>query len=97
MTRKCSVAARFKQLTQIGFPKRFPIIQFPNLPLITAIAAGEISHLTHGQLHLATMLISYLAMLVWAYAEVVDGVNWFRLALGLAYLVITLVRLAHIL
>lgn len=95
MTDKLSVAARFKQLTQLSFPKHFPIIQFPNLPLIIAIAAGETSHVTHGWVHGVTAGVSYIAMIVWAYEEVVDGVNWFRLVLGLAYLAITIDRIAR--
>jgi len=29
----------FKRLTQLSFPRRFPIVQFPNLPLIVAFLA----------------------------------------------------------
>ena len=42
----------------------------------------------------ARKAVSYLAMAVWAYAELVDGVNWFRHLLGLAYVVSTAVHLA---
>ena len=40
--------------------------------------------------------ISYLAMTIWAYEEFVEGVNWFRHLLGFAYLVIMVVRVAHL-
>jgi hypothetical protein len=31
----------YRHLTQLSFPRRFPIVQFPNLPLIVAFLAGE--------------------------------------------------------
>jgi hypothetical protein len=34
-------------------------------------------------------------MTVWAYEELVHGVNWFRRLLGLAYMIIWVVRVAH--
>jgi hypothetical protein len=30
----------FKRLTELGFPRRFPIVQFPNLPLVVALLAA---------------------------------------------------------
>jgi hypothetical protein len=38
----------FMRLTRFGFPKRFPIIQFPNAPLVVAFIAGMIAGETHG-------------------------------------------------
>jgi hypothetical protein len=40
----------FKRLTNIGFPKRFPIIQFPNAPLIIAFIAGMVAGVPAVQL-----------------------------------------------
>jgi hypothetical protein len=31
----------YKRLTGLSFPRRFPIVQFPSLPLIVAVLAGE--------------------------------------------------------
>jgi hypothetical protein len=39
--------------------------------------------------------VSYLAMTVWAYEELVHGVNWFRRLLGLVYLIVMVMRVAH--
>jgi hypothetical protein len=39
--------------------------------------------------------VSYLALTIWAYEELVHGVNWFRHLLGLAYVIIVVVRVAH--
>jgi len=34
------VREAYKRLTEFSFPRRFPIVQFPNLPLIIAFLAG---------------------------------------------------------
>jgi hypothetical protein len=38
--------------------------------------------------------VSYLALAIWAYEELVHGVNWFRHLLGFAYVISTAVHLA---
>ena len=63
-------------------PRRFPIVQFPNPPLIATIVAGAIAYGTRGQTSLAARLVSRLALLVWSVEEIVDGANWFRRLLG---------------
>jgi hypothetical protein len=90
-----SLPAGFKRLAQLSFPRRFPIVQFPNLPLAVALVAGAIANLVNGAGHDYAMSVSYLALMVWAYEELVHGVNWFRRMLGLAFVVILVVRVAH--
>jgi hypothetical protein len=85
---------RYKQLTALSWPKRFPIVQFPNLPLTVAFLSGRVAQGLHGSGHAYAMAISYLAMTIWAYAELTDGVNWFRRLLGLGYVISTGVHLA---
>ena len=85
---------KFRRLTQIGFPRRFVILQFPNAPLIVAFVAGEIGKHTHGSSHAYASSVSYLALVIWAYLELVEGANWFRRLLGLAYVISTTVHLA---
>jgi hypothetical protein len=85
----------YKRLTALGFPRRFPIVQFPNLPLIVAFLAGEGAVLLHGEAHFYARSVEYLGATVWAYDEMVGGVNWFRHLLGSAVTVILIVRLAH--
>src|SRR6266480_1404566 len=82
----------YKRLTQLGFPRRFPIVQFPNLPLTIAVIAGEAGRFAHGAQHSYAASVSYLAMTIWAYEELAHGVNWFRHLLGLAFAVIMVVR-----
>ncbi len=85
---------RFRRLTELGFPRRFPIVQFPNAPLIIAFLAGQAAVHAHGSSHDYAASVSYSAMTVWAYEELVHGVNWFRHLLGLAYVVIVAMRVA---
>jgi hypothetical protein len=89
-----NVRLAFKRLTKLGFPRRFPIVQFPNLPLIVAFLASEAGKLLHGTEHTYAASVSYLAMTIWAYEELVHGVNWFRHLLGVAYAIIMIVRVA---
>jgi hypothetical protein len=85
----------FKRLTQLSFPRSYPIVQFPNAPLIVAFASGWLAHHTHGREHADAQAVSYLAMAIWAYLELFDGVNAFRRLLGLAYTISTVIHLAH--
>ncbi|MGI8507373.1 MAG: hypothetical protein ACR2MK_11345 [Solirubrobacteraceae bacterium] len=64
-------------------PRRFPIAQFPNPPLLAAMAAGAVARSANGDAARAVRVVSDLALLVWAYREVTDGANWFRRLLGL--------------
>ncbi len=89
------LSAGFKRLAQLGFPRRFPIVQFPNLPLAVALVAGAVASLVSGTAHDYATSVSYLALTIWAYEEIAHGVNWFRRVLGLAFVVILVVRVAH--
>ena len=84
----------FKRLTQLGWPRDFPIAQFPNAPLIIAFLAGAAAGRAHDPGHAYLAAISFLTMGVWAYEELVHGVNWFRHLLGLGYAISTVVHLA---
>jgi hypothetical protein len=84
----------FKRLTQIGWPQRFVIVQFPNAPLIIGLTAGEAGKHTHGSSHAYASSVAYLAMGIWAYLELVAGVNWFRRLLGLGYTIYIAAHLA---
>jgi hypothetical protein len=85
--------SKFKRLTQLSWPRDFPLVQFPNAPLIIAFIAGEVASHTHGSAHAGAQAISYLAIALWAYEELFHGVNWFRNLLGLTYVISTAVHL----
>jgi hypothetical protein len=80
-------------LTGFSFPRRFPIVQFPNLPLIVAVLAGTTGKFLDGSAHSCAASVSYLALAIWAYEELVHGVNWFRRLLGLGYVILQVVRI----
>jgi hypothetical protein len=61
------------------------------------MAAAAVARLTGGTLRRCAALLSRLALLVWAYEELVSGVNWFRRLLGAAVGARTLAALARLL
>jgi hypothetical protein len=84
----------FRRLTRLSFPRSYPIIQFPNAPLILAFVSGLVAQHSHGGEHADAQAVSYLSMAVWAYLELFEGVNTFRRLLGLAYTASTAIHLA---
>jgi len=70
-------------------------VQFPNLALIVALVAGESGRFVDRAEHPYTASVFYLALTIWAYQELVHGVNWFRRMLGFAAVVIVGVRIVH--
>jgi hypothetical protein len=93
-SRAAEAGHAFHRLTQLSWPRRYPLIQFPNAPLIVAFLSGQAASRITGQSHSYFQAISYLAMAVWAYLELTQGVNRFRNLLGLGYLISTAVHLA---
>jgi hypothetical protein len=85
----------YQRLTRLGVPPHFQLVQFPNLPLIIAFAAGTASRVVHGTTHPYLTAVGYLAMTIWAYEELVHGSNWFRHLLGLGFAVLMVIRVAH--
>jgi hypothetical protein len=94
MVNRADALAGYRRVRGLSWPARFPIAQFPNNPLIAAFVAGYVASRLHGAGHFDAQAVSYLAMTIWAYEELVHGVNWFRHSLGLAYIVSTGVHLA---
>jgi hypothetical protein len=84
-----------KRLPQLSFPRRYPLVQFPNLPLAVALIAGATADLVSGPGHRYASSVSYLALTIWAYEELAHGVNWFRRLLGLVFVVILVVHVAR--
>jgi hypothetical protein len=63
-------------------PRRFPIFQFPNPPLIAAVASAALARGVTGETARGAAAVSDVALLVWAYGELAGGANWFRRLLG---------------
>jgi len=79
---------------QRGWPKDAPIAQFPNAPLLAAIAAWIVGHFTSGSINDAASAVFYVALSCFAWWEVTDGVNNFRRVMGAAVLLYVVVSLA---
>jgi hypothetical protein len=79
---------------QVGWPRRFPIAQFPNTPLILAFAGWVLAAVAGGAAHDVGRALFTVGLAVWAALEVLRGVNWFRRLLGAAVLVWIVVGVA---
>ena len=77
---------------QHGWPARFPVVQFPNTPLIVALVASLVGHFSSGTLHDVARVVSLLGLIAWAVLEIVSGVNWLRRLLGAGFLAYLAVR-----
>lgn len=77
-------------------PKRTKIpvlVQVPNATLITALLASLLTHFVSGEAHSFASAVVYVALTVWAYAEITQGINYFRRVLGLVVLIYILMSL----
>jgi hypothetical protein len=72
---------------QVGWPRRFPLAQFPNPPLLFAFAGWGLAAEAGGTAHEVGRAVFTLGLAVWAWEEAVGGVNWFRRLLGAGALV----------
>ena len=79
---------------QVGWPRPFPLVQFPNKPLLVAGAGAGLAAAADGAAHDVGQAIFTIGFGVWAWDEALHGINWFRHLLGGAALVWLVVRLA---
>jgi hypothetical protein len=79
---------------QRGWPSRFPIVQFPNPPLLLAFGGWGLAAATGGTAHDIGRAVFIIGLGVWAWAEMVSGVNWLRRLLGAGALVWLVAALA---
>ncbi len=80
---------------QVGWPRRFPIAQFPNPPLLLAFAGWGLAAESDGTAHEVGRVVFTLGLAVWAWKEAVSGVNWFRRLLGAGALIWIVASLAR--
>jgi hypothetical protein len=70
-----------------GWPRRFPLVQFPNAPLALALGArGVAGACAEGPRRARARSLFVASLGVWAWEELADGDNWFRRLLGAATL-----------
>jgi len=67
---------------QVGWPRRFPLAQFPNPPLLLAFAGSGLAAVAGGAAHDVGRAVFIVGLGVWAWEEALSGVNWFRRLLG---------------
>lgn len=79
---------------QRGWPHRFVLVQFPNPPLILALAGAVVNAIAGGRMADYAEAASRIGLAVFAYLELSDGANWFRRLLGAAVLVGLVMTLA---
>jgi hypothetical protein len=77
---------------QRGWPARFPLVQFPNAPLLVALGGSLVAALTDGSAHSYARAVFYAGLAAWAWEELADGANWVRRALGAGGLVYVVVK-----
>jgi hypothetical protein len=80
-------AAQLWRRGQVGWPRRFPLAQFPNPPLLLAFAGWGVAAAADGVAHDVGRAVFAVGLAVWAWLEVAGGVNWFRRLLGAGVLV----------
>ena len=80
--------SRLRRIASLSLQlKGLTIAQFPNASLAIGFVAGMVSASTHGSSHTVARVVTTVAATVWAYEELVHGVNWFRHVLGFYTLV----------
>jgi hypothetical protein len=79
---------------QVGWPRRFAVVQFPNPPLLLAFAGWGFAAVAGGGAHDVGRAVFTVGLGVWAWEEAVGGVNWFRRLLGVAAFVWIVATLA---
>lgn len=85
-------------MSKWSWPQRFPLVQFPNPPLLAALVSTLAARLTVGSAHRVFTAVFYAALSVWSYEEARRGENWFRRLLGVgvgAYVVIGIANALH--
>lgn len=88
------IVAELWRRGQVGWPRSFPIVQFPNPPLLLAFAGWGLAAGSGGSAHELGRAVFTLGLAVWAWQEAVAGVNWFRHLLGVGAFVWIVIALA---
>lgn len=70
------------QRVQRGWPASFPLVQFPNPPLLAAFAAWIVAALTTDAVHDYARAAFYVGLAAWAWLELAEGSNWVRRVFG---------------
>ena len=91
-TRRLRYKATWRRL-QRGWPPSYPLAQFPNAPLLLALAASAASRVLEGDAADYARAVFYIGLTACAWLELADGTNTFRRVLGGVALVFIALRL----
>jgi hypothetical protein len=80
---------------QRGWPESFPLVQFPNAPLLVALAGWLVAALTEGSAHDYARAVFYVGLAAWAWEEFAAGVNWVRHTIGAAGLIYVVIKVGE--
>ena len=80
---------------QRGWPADAPVAQFPNPPLLLAIAGWLVAAVTDGAVHDYARAVFYVGLASWAWLELSSGVNRVRRVLGGAVVIFVIVQVAR--
>jgi hypothetical protein len=88
-------ASELWQRGQEGWPRSFPVVQFPNPPLMLAFAGKGCAAVSDGKARELGRALFQIGLVVWALEEVAAGDNWFRRVLGAGALTQTVYSLVN--
>ena len=71
---------------QEGWPRRFPVAQFPNPPLLVALAGRGLEPFADGAPRDVGRGLFRVGFAAWAREEALGGANWFRRLVGVGAL-----------
>lgn len=94
MSSAAGIRESARRVARWQWPRDYPLAQFPNVPLLTALAAAGAAKLTHGPAHRALRSVFYVALAIWAYEELRNGDNTFRRLVGAGGLIYVVVSIA---
>jgi hypothetical protein len=75
-----------------GWPRRYPLLQFPNPPLFLALAGWLVALPTDGSVHAYARAVFYAGLAGWGSGELTSGVNLARRAMGAAGLLYVVIK-----
>lgn len=82
-----------RRLSRLSWPRSYPLVQFPNIPLAVALVASLAGGHLDGHAHALARALFFVGFAVWAALELGEGVNRFRKALGAVAMVYIVMRL----
>lgn len=81
---------------QRGWPAAYPLVQFPNAPLLVAIVASLVARVLSGDASDLATAVSRIGVVIWASLELTRGDNGVRRVFGAAGLLYMAVQISGV-